>query len=39
MTKMYPRAVGHAVRDTRLPLASFPHQPRFTLTEVLGEVG
>ena len=37
MARMYPRAVGQAARDTRLPVANFPDQPPFTLAEVLGE--
>ena len=37
MVRMYPRAVGQAARDTRLPVDSFPDQPPFTLAEVLGE--
>ena len=37
MTKMYPRAVAQAARDTRLPVGRFPDQPPFTLAEVLGE--
>ena len=37
MTRMYPRAVGQAARDTRLAIGDFPEQPPFTLAEVLGE--
>ena len=37
MVRMYPRAIGQAARDTRLPVDSFPDQPPFTLAEVLGE--
>jgi hypothetical protein len=39
MIKMYPRAVGQAARDTRLPEETFPREPPFTLEEVLGEDG
>jgi hypothetical protein len=37
MTKNYPRAVAQAVRDTGLKGETFPQQPPFTLSEVLGE--
>ena len=39
MTKMYPRALAQAARDTRLAVGRFPEQPPFTLAEVLGEAG
>ncbi len=37
MARMYPRAVGQAARDTRLPENTFPGEPPFTLAGVLGE--
>jgi hypothetical protein len=39
MTRMYPRPVAQAARDTRLAIGDFPEQPPFTLSEVLGEAG
>lgn len=36
MAKNYSRAVNQAARDTRLPAATFPTEPPFSLDEVLG---
>jgi hypothetical protein len=39
MTKNYPRAVAQAASETGLKSETFPQQPPFTLSEVLGEEG
>ena len=37
MSRRYPRAVADAASQTRLPVGTFPHEPPFSLAEVLGE--
>ena len=37
MSKHYPRAVADAASQTRLAEKTFPHEPPFSLAEVLGE--